>query len=67
MESFSELNETEIDQLNSLDSLFESKLFKIKLQKGDLILFRNDLVLHGRDEIDINSKRLIKRIRFNIS
>jgi alpha-ketoglutarate-dependent taurine dioxygenase len=67
MESFSKLNKIEIDELNNLDKLFKSLSFKIKLEKGDLILFRNDLMLHGRDKIDINSKRLIKRIRFNIN
>lgn len=66
MESFSELNNDEIKELNELDKLFNSLSFKIKLDKGDLILFRNDLILHGRDKIDLNSNRLIKRIRFNI-
>ncbi|PXY42287.1 hypothetical protein DMB65_03405 [Flavobacterium cheongpyeongense] len=67
MESFSKMNKTEIEELNNLDKLFKSVSFKIKLKKGDLILFRNDLMLHGRDEIDINSNRLIKRIRFNVN
>jgi len=67
MESFSELNRDEIEELNNLDKIFKDLSFKIKLKKGDLILFRNDLMLHGRDEIDINSTRLIKRIRFNIN
>lgn len=67
MESFSEINEKEIEVLNNLDKIFEANSFKIKLEKQDLILFRNDLLLHGRDEIDTNSKRLIKRIRFNVN
>lgn len=67
MESFSELSRDEIEELNNLDKIFKNFSFKIKLKKGDLILFRNDLMLHGRDEIDINSQRLIKRIRFNIN
>lgn len=66
MESFSELNKDEIEELNNLDKLFKNLSFKIKLEKGDLILFRNDLMLHGRDKIDINSKRLLKRIRFDV-
>lgn len=66
MESFSRLDVAEIDELNKLDMLFKSLSFKIKLEKGDLIVFRNDLMLHGRDKIDIQSKRLIKRIRFDI-
>ncbi|TDW52198.1 TfdA family taurine catabolism dioxygenase TauD [Flavobacterium sp. 270] len=66
MESFSEISKIEIDKLNKLDELFESNSFNIKLKKGDLILFRNDLMLHGRNGININSNRLIKRIRFNI-
>lgn len=67
MESFYELNETEMEELDKLDNLFKRKSFQIKLRQGDLVLFRNDLVLHGRGEMDIDSKRLIKRIRFNIS
>lgn len=67
MESFTEINETEMEELNNLDKLFESLSFKVKLKKGDLVLFRNDLVLHGRAAIDINSNRLIKRIRFNVN
>ncbi|MFD1605827.1 TauD/TfdA family dioxygenase [Flavobacterium artemisiae] len=67
IESFSEISKIEIDELNKLDELFESNSFDIKLKKGDLILFRNDLMLHGRKGIDIDSKRLIKRIRFTIS
>lgn len=67
IESFSEINDKEIEELNNLDKIFETNSFKIKLKKRDLIVFRNDLFLHGRDEIDINSKRVIKRIRFNVS
>ncbi len=66
MQSFSKLDTEEIEELNNLDKLFKALSFKIKLEKGDLILFRNDLMLHGRDKIDVNSKRLIKRIRFDI-
>lgn len=66
MQSFSKLDAAEIEELNNLDKLFKSHSFKIKLEKGDLILFRNDLILHGRDKIDIESKRLLKRIRFDI-
>ncbi len=65
MESFSRLEATEIDELNTLDTLFKSLSFEIKLEKGDLILFRNDLMLHGRDKIHTDSKRWIKRIRFD--
>ncbi|WP_378106180.1 TauD/TfdA family dioxygenase [Chryseobacterium sp. sg2396] len=65
MESFSRLEAIEIDELNKLDKLFKSLSFEIKLEKGDLILFRNDLMLHGRDKIHTDSKRWIKRIRFD--
>lgn len=67
IESFSEIDNLEIMQLNKLDNLFEQNSFKIKLEKGDLVLFRNDLVLHGRTEIDKNSNRLMKRIRFDVN
>lgn len=67
MESFSKLTPTETEELSHLDKLFKSLSFSIKLEKGDLILFRNDLMLHGRSSINVNSNRLIKRIRFTIS
>jgi alpha-ketoglutarate-dependent taurine dioxygenase len=67
MESFSTISAIEMDELDELDNLFLHHSFKIKLRQGDLILFRNDLVLHGRDEIAIESKRFIKRIRFNVN
>jgi len=66
IESFSEISESEREELSKLDKLFKQNEFKIKLKKGDLILFRNDLMLHGRSGIDINSNRLIKRIRFDL-
>jgi alpha-ketoglutarate-dependent taurine dioxygenase len=67
MESFSKLNKSEIEELNNFDKLFKHLAFNIRLEKGDLILFRNDLMLHGRSAIDINSNRLLKRIRFTIN
>ncbi|MFB9078911.1 TauD/TfdA family dioxygenase [Flavobacterium procerum] len=67
MESFSKISEKEIEVLNNLDKIFAANSFKIKLEKQDLVLFRNDLLLHGRDAIDVNSNRLIKRIRFNVN
>jgi len=66
IESFSKTTNKEKEQLSKLDDLFKKNSFELKLKKGDLILFRNDLMLHGRTGIDINSDRLIKRIRFNI-
>ncbi|WP_440121051.1 TauD/TfdA family dioxygenase [Tenacibaculum sp. Ill] len=66
IESFSKNNKEEIEELNRLDKLFEENSFQIMLRKGDLILFRNDLFLHGRSSFEANSKRLIKRIRFDI-
>ncbi len=66
MQSFSKLTEVEIEELNNLDKLFKHLSFNIKLKKGDLILFRNDLMLHGRSAIDTNSNRLMKRVRFTI-
>jgi hypothetical protein len=66
LESFSEINSVERNLLNKLDDIFEEYSFQIKLKSGDLILFRNDLMLHGRTGIDIKSERLIKRIRFSL-
>lgn len=67
MESFSEINQQGLKQLDELDELFESCSFQIHLEEGDLIIFRNDLILHGREGFDLDSDRLIKRIRFSVS
>lgn len=66
MESFSKISDSEQALLSKLDAIFKQALFKINLKKGDLILFRNDLFLHGRETFDLESDRLIKRIRFNV-
>ncbi len=66
IESFSQITDKELEELNSFDELFKKESFEIMLKKGDLILFRNDLFLHGRSHFDLNSERLIKRIRFNV-
>jgi hypothetical protein len=67
MESFSKLSDDEKAYLSSLDRIFKKHILEFKLQKGDLILFRNDRLLHGRSKIDLDSKRLLKRIRFHIA
>jgi hypothetical protein len=66
MESFSKLTDDEKAYLSKLDRLFKKHIIQFKLKKGDLILFRNDQLLHGRSKIDLDSKRLLKRIRFNL-
>lgn len=66
IESFSQITQEDKNYLDKIDCIFDNVSFKTHLKKGDLILFRNDLFLHGRDHFDINSKRLFKRIRFNI-
>lgn len=66
MQSFSKLTQQEKEELNELETLFKELSFKVKLEKGDLVLFRNDLMLHGREAIAENSNRLVKRIRFNV-
>lgn len=66
IESFSKLNVEEIKSLIELDKIFEKCMFTLKLNEGDLIIFRNDLILHGREKFDLNPNRLIKRIRFNL-
>ncbi|MFK7746756.1 MAG: TauD/TfdA family dioxygenase [Kordia sp.] len=66
METFSKLNDAEKKYLSKLDRLFEKNIIETQLKKGDLILFRNDLLLHGRTKIDLDSDRLLKRIRFDL-
>ena len=67
MESFTEVNQNDLETLNKLDQLFETLSFHISLEKGDLVLFRNDTLLHGRSGFDIDSKRLLQRVRFYIN
>ncbi len=66
IESFSEVSPKDLELLNKLDTLFIASSFSMLLEKGDLILFRNDLMLHGRGGFDIDTKRLLKRVRFQI-
>jgi gamma-butyrobetaine dioxygenase len=33
----------------------QENVFKTRLEKGDLVIFNNRRVLHGRDEFDSNS------------
>lgn len=40
----------------------EKKRIKVKLKKGDVLYVNNLHVLHGRDEISYNSKRLLYRV-----
>lgn len=65
IESFSEISLNELGKLNQLDEIFESCKFNFQLKEGDLVLFRNDLILHGRESFEQDSERLIKRVRFN--
>ena len=64
MESYSELTKQELDLLDQLDRVCEAHTFRVKLKENDLIIFRNDLFLHGRTGFPLNSNRLLKRIRF---
>lgn len=66
MESFTTLNEDELNLLNKLDAIFKAHILSFELEKGDLILFRNDFLLHGRTAFNFNSDRLLKRVRFNL-
>ncbi|MFD2565011.1 TauD/TfdA family dioxygenase [Aquimarina rubra] len=66
IESFSKTDHQELEKLDQLDRIFESCKFNLKMKEGDLIIFRNDIILHGREGFDKNSDRLIKRIRFNV-
>lgn len=66
IESFSDVSPKDLELLNKLDTLFIASSFSMLLEKGDLILFRNDLMLHGRGGFDIDTQRLLKRVRFQI-
>lgn len=64
IESYSELTKQELDVLDELDRVCEAHTFRVKLKENDLILFRNDLFLHGRTGFPVDADRLLKRIRF---
>jgi len=64
IESYGKLTQQELDILNHLDRICEEHTFNFKLKANDLILFRNDRFLHGRADFPLDSKRLLKRVRF---
>ncbi|WP_299680923.1 TauD/TfdA family dioxygenase [uncultured Dokdonia sp.] len=63
METFAEVSKEDINLLHKLDALFNNVSFTLFLEQSDLILFRNDLLLHGRSGFDLDSRRLLKRVR----
>lgn len=67
MESYTELKEEKVKKLDLLDTIFKKCTLELKLESGDLILFRNDLLLHGRTGFEITSNRLFKRVRFHLN
>ncbi|MFT5891732.1 MAG: alpha-ketoglutarate-dependent taurine dioxygenase [Dokdonia sp.] len=64
MESYAELTQQELDLLDQLDRMCDQLTFRVKLKANDLIVFRNDLFLHGRTDFSLDSNRLLKRVRF---
>lgn len=65
LEYYSKLSEREINLLNQFEDLIYEHSFQFKLQPNELILFRNDLVLHGRTDFNLTADRLLKRVRFD--
>ncbi len=66
MESYAELAQQELAILDELDRMCDQLTFRFKLKENDLIVFRNDLFLHGRTDFPLNSNRLLKRVRFQV-
>lgn len=64
IESYSQLTTQELNILDQFDRICEAHTFRVKLKANDLVIFRNDLFLHGRTGFPIDSNRLLKRIRF---
>ena len=64
MESYAELPQQELDILDQLDRMCDQLTFRVKLKENDLIVFRNDLFLHGRTDFPLYANRLLKRVRF---
>lgn len=66
IESYNVIDNFETEILDFIDIAFMNNTVKFNLKSGDLLIFRNDKLLHGRDGFKINSKRLLKRLRFDI-
>ena len=66
MESYAELTQQELDILDQLDRICDKLTFRVKLKANDLIVFRNDVFLHGRTDFPLDSHRLLKRVRFQV-
>jgi alpha-ketoglutarate-dependent taurine dioxygenase len=63
MESYADLTQDELHILNEFDALCQKLTFTLSLKANDLIIFRNDLLLHGRTDFPLNAGRVLKRVR----
>lgn len=63
MESYADLTQDELHILNEFDALCQTLTFTVSLKANDLIIFRNDLLLHGRTHFSLHAHRVLKRVR----
>lgn len=56
----------EDELLDYLDKMFSESAFVLKLKPRQMLIFRNDKYLHGRNSFTDDSNRLLKRIRFSL-
>ncbi|MEP0264313.1 TauD/TfdA family dioxygenase [Dokdonia sp.] len=63
MESYTDLTQDELHILNEFDDLCRKLTFTLSLKANDLIIFRNDLLLHGRTDFPLHAHRVLKRVR----
>lgn len=66
IESYNIIDNFETEILDFIDTAFKKNEVKLNMKSGDLVIFRNDKLLHGREGFKINSKRLFKRLRFDL-
>lgn len=63
IQSYSKITQEEVEWLDQFDTICYQNSFAKRLERGDLVLFRNDKVLHGRTAFPEDADRLLKRIR----
>lgn len=59
-----ELAPMDTEMLDQLENAFKKHQTQFRLEAGDLLMMNNHRTLHGRTSFDINSGRLLKRVRF---
>ena len=64
LENWNKLDKITLRALDEWDVFLAKHAFQFKLIPGQLCLFNNKKILHGRTAFPYDEKRLLKRIRF---